>query len=114
MRIEPRTFRNVFPSLSPEQISNLAQYYDFKLVAGERVAGHTHRHRRVRTEGRPALRAQVLVRRDHRAAAQGAPRQREGRGRSSEFAFTDVAVNAKIDKDMVEAVVDVGARRTGR
>src|SRR3954463_8741466 len=30
VQIEPRSIRNVFPSLSPEQTSNLAQYYDFK------------------------------------------------------------------------------------
>src|SRR6185436_11550867 len=41
VRIEPRTFRNVFPSLSAEQIKNLAQYYAFRIVAGERIAGHT-------------------------------------------------------------------------
>jgi sigma-E factor negative regulatory protein RseB len=40
IRIEPRTFRNVFPSLSAEQLRNLSQYYDAKMVISERVAGH--------------------------------------------------------------------------
>jgi len=39
VQIEPRSIRNVFPSLSPEQTANLAQYYEFKLSPGGRVAG---------------------------------------------------------------------------
>src|SRR5512132_2894640 len=39
VKIEPRTFRNVFPSLSAEQQRSLSQYYDFRVVTGERVGG---------------------------------------------------------------------------
>ena len=39
VRIEPRTFRNVFPSLSPQQQQALAQYYDFRKAEVGRVAG---------------------------------------------------------------------------
>jgi sigma-E factor negative regulatory protein RseB len=41
VRIEPRTFRNAFPSLSPEQQKSLTTFYDFRLVTGERVGGHS-------------------------------------------------------------------------
>ncbi|MBS0321091.1 MAG: MucB/RseB C-terminal domain-containing protein [Proteobacteria bacterium] len=40
LRIEPRTFRNVFPSLTPEQQSVLAQFYDFQKGEQARVAGY--------------------------------------------------------------------------
>ena len=32
MRIEPATFRNVFPSLLPEQQQSLSRFYDFRIV----------------------------------------------------------------------------------
>src|SRR5690606_34371596 len=38
-RIEPRTFRNVFPSLSPQQLAALTQFYDFRKAETARVAG---------------------------------------------------------------------------
>jgi sigma-E factor negative regulatory protein RseB len=40
VRIEPRTIRNVFPSLSAEQQSALAEYYDFRKAETARVAGY--------------------------------------------------------------------------
>jgi sigma-E factor negative regulatory protein RseB len=40
VRIEPRTIRNVFPSLSAEQQNALAQYYDFRKAETARVAGY--------------------------------------------------------------------------
>ena len=39
VRIEPRTFRNAFPSLSPMQLGSLAQYYAVKKGGTGRVAG---------------------------------------------------------------------------
>ena len=39
VRVEPRTFRNVFPSLSGEQRRTLARYYDFKVIGDDRVSG---------------------------------------------------------------------------
>ena len=39
VRIEPRTFRNVFPSLSPQQQQALTQFYDFRKAEVARVAG---------------------------------------------------------------------------
>ena len=101
IQVLPRTFRNVFPSLSPEQQQSLAQYYEFRVVSGERVGGHA---------------AQVVVfepkdglRYGHRFWADSATgmllkaRMVNERGEVVEqFAFTDLSVNAKIDRSMVE------------
>jgi sigma-E factor negative regulatory protein RseB len=39
VRVEPRTFRNAFPSLSPQQQKALAEFYDFRKAETMRVAG---------------------------------------------------------------------------
>lgn len=39
VRIEPRTFRNAFPSLSEQQQRTLLEYYDFRRAELSRVAG---------------------------------------------------------------------------
>jgi len=39
VRVEPRTFRNAFPSLSPKQLESLARYYTVKKGGTGRVAG---------------------------------------------------------------------------
>ncbi len=39
VRVEPRTFRNAFPSLSPQQLSSLGQYYTVRKGGISRVAG---------------------------------------------------------------------------
>jgi sigma-E factor negative regulatory protein RseB len=39
VRVEPRTFRNVFPSLSPQQRQALTQYYEFRAAEAGRIAG---------------------------------------------------------------------------
>lgn len=39
VRIEPRTFRNAFPSLSPQQQHSLLDFYDFRKAETARVAG---------------------------------------------------------------------------
>jgi sigma-E factor negative regulatory protein RseB len=39
VRIEPRTFRNAFPSLSPQQQKALAEFYEFRKAETARVAG---------------------------------------------------------------------------
>lgn len=39
VRIEPRTFRNAFPSLSAQQQRTLLDYYDFRKAETARVAG---------------------------------------------------------------------------
>jgi len=101
VRVVPRTFRNAFPSLSPEQQKSLTQYYDFKIVSGERVNGHA---------------AEIAVfepkdgfRFGHRFWSDSATglllkaRMTNERGEVIEqFAFTDITVNAKVSRAMVE------------
>lgn len=101
MKIEPRTFRNAFPSLSPDQVKSLAQYYDFRVVAGERIAGHTAEV--VVFEPRDGLRYGHKFWSDATTGLLLKARLVNERGEVVEqFAFTDVTVNAKIDKDMVK------------
>ena len=101
VRVEPRTIRNVFPSLSPEQTSNLAQYYEFKLVPGGRVAGRNSEM--AVFEPRDGLRYGHRFWADPSTGLLLKSRLVNEKGEViEEFAFTDVVVNAKIDKDMVK------------
>jgi len=101
VRVEPGTFRNVFPSLSAEQQQSRARYYDFRVVGDDRVGG------------RPV---QVVVfepkdglRYGHRFWSDGATglllkaRVLNERGEAVEqFAFSDLTMNARLDHAMVE------------
>lgn len=101
VRIEPRTFRNVFPSLSAEQIGNLSKYYDYRLIAGERIAGHTADI--VVFEPKDGLRYGHKFWSDAATGLLLKARLVNDKGEViEEFAFTDVTVNAKIDRDMVK------------
>jgi len=101
MKVEPRTLRNAFPSISPDQVKSLAQYYDFRVVAGERIAGHTAEV--VVFEPRDGLRYGHKFWSDAATGLLLKARLVNERGEVVEqFAFTDVTVNAKIDKDMVK------------
>jgi len=100
VRIEPRTFRNAFPSLSPQQQKALAEFYDFRKAETGRVAG---------------LETQAWVfepkdglRYGHKFWADAATgllvkaRIVDDRNEIVEqFAFTDLAIGVKIDRDMV-------------
>jgi sigma-E factor negative regulatory protein RseB len=101
VRVEPGTFRNVFPSLSAEQQESLSRYYDFRVLADDRVGGrpvqvvvfdprdglrYGHRFWSDRATGL-LLRASVL----------------NERGESIEqFSFSDLTMNARIEPAMVE------------
>ena len=101
VRVEPGTFRNVFPSLSSEQQQSLSQYYSFRVVGDDRVGG------------RPV---QVVVfepkdglRYGHRFWSDGATglllkaRVLNERGTGVEqFSFSDLTINARIDRAAVE------------
>jgi sigma-E factor negative regulatory protein RseB len=101
VRVEPRTIRNVFPSLSPEQTSNLAQYYEFKLSPGGRVAGRDTEM--ASFEPRDGLRYGHRFWADPTTGLLLKSRLVNERGDViEEFAFTDVIVNAKVDKDTVK------------
>lgn len=101
VQIEPRSIRNVFPSLSPEQTANLAQYYEFKIQPGGRIAGRNTEM--ASFEPRDGLRyghrfwadpTTGLLLRSRLINEQGVVIE--------EFTFTDVTVNAKVDKDTVK------------
>lgn len=101
VRVEPRTIRNVFPSLSPEQTANLAQYYEFKLSPGGRVAGRVTEM--AVFEPRDGLRYAHRFWADPTTGLLLKSRLVNEKGEViEEFAFTDVTVNAKLDKDMVK------------
>jgi sigma-E factor negative regulatory protein RseB len=100
VRIEPRTIRNVFPSLSPEQTANLTQYYEFKLTPGGRVAGRITEM--ATFEPRDGMRYAHRFWADATTGLLLRSRLVNERGEViEEFAFQDVAYNAKLDKEMV-------------
>jgi len=101
VRVEPGTFRNVFPSLSPEQQQSLSRYYAFRVVGEDRVGGRPvqvvvfepkdglrYGHR-FWSDGATGLllKARVLNERDEPI---------------EQFAFSDLTINARIDHAMVE------------
>jgi len=101
VRVEPRTFRNAFPSLSPEQQKSLKEYYDFKIVAGERVGGVAADI--VVFEPKDGLRYGHRFWSDATTGLLLKARVVNERGEVVEqFAFTDIQINAKVDKAMVE------------
>lgn len=100
VRIEPPTFRNAFPSLSPQQQKALAEYYDFRPVGTARVAGVDAQGWEF--EPRDGLRyghrfwadpATGLLLRAHVVDERGAVVE--------QFAFLDVVVGGRISRDMV-------------
>lgn len=98
--IEPRTIRNVFPALSPEQTANLTQYYEFKLTPGGRVAGRITEM--ASFEPRDGMRYAHRFWADATTGLLLRSRLVNEKGDViEEFAFTDVAYNAKLDKEMV-------------
>jgi sigma-E factor negative regulatory protein RseB len=101
VRVEPRTFRNAFPSLSPEQQRSLTQYYDFRIVGGERVGGHLADI--AVFEPKDGLRYGHRFWSDSATGLLLKARVSNERGDVIEqFAFTDLTVNAKIERSMVE------------
>ena len=100
VRIEPRVFRNAFPSLSVQQQRSLADYYEFRKAEPGRVAG---------------MEAQAFVfepkdglRYGHKFWADAATglllkaRVLNEKGDVVEqFAFTDISIGVKIDRSMV-------------
>lgn len=100
VRVEPRTFRNAFPTLSGEQRHALSQYYDFRVVGDDRVSGrpavvvafqphdglrYGHRFWSDRATGL-LLKARTV--------------NEEGEG-IEQFAFTDIALDVPVDRALV-------------
>ena len=101
VKIEPRTFRNAFPGLSADQQRSLSQYYDFRVVTGERVGGRAAEV--VTFEPRDGMRYAHRFWSDTATGLLLKARIVNERGDVVEqFAFTDLSVNATIDRALVE------------
>lgn len=100
VRIEPRSFRNVFPSISPDHVSTLSEYYLFRQAEAVRIAG---------------LETQAYVfepkdglRYGHKFWADAgtgllvkARLLNERRETVEQFAFTDIRIGVAIDREAV-------------
>jgi sigma-E factor negative regulatory protein RseB len=101
MRIEPATFRNVFPSLLPEQQQSLSRFYDFRIDGEDRVGGRPVQI--VVFEPRDGLRYGHRFWADVATGLLLKARVVNERGDGVEqFAFGDLTINARIDRSMVE------------
>jgi sigma-E factor negative regulatory protein RseB len=102
VRIEPRTFRNAFPSLSPQQQKALTEYYELRKAEVDRVAGLD-----VQAwvfEPKDGLRyGQKLWFERVTGLLLKARIQNERNEPVEVFTFTDMAIGGKIDHDMVKA-----------
>ncbi|MEO8305902.1 MAG: MucB/RseB C-terminal domain-containing protein [Betaproteobacteria bacterium] len=101
VRVEPRTFRNAFPSVSPQQQKALAEFYEFRKAETARVAG-------LETqawvfEPKDGLRYGHKFWTDIATGLIVKARVVDERnGVLEQFAFSEVAIGAKIDRDMVK------------
>ena len=101
MRIEPGTFRNVFPSLLPEQQQSLSRFYDFRVVGEDRVGGRPTQV--VVFEPKDGLRYGHRFWSDAATGLLLKARVLNERGDGVEqFAFSDLTINASIDRSAVE------------
>jgi len=101
VRIEPRTFRNAFPSLSPLQQRSLAEFYEFSEGETGRVAGMEaqayifkpkdglrYGHKFWAEIGTGLLLKARIIDEKNEVVEQ--------------FAFTDVILGARVDREMVK------------
>ena len=102
VRVEPRALHNVFPSLLPQQLATLAEYYNFRKAETARIAG---------------LETQAYVfepkdgmRYGHKFWADvstglllKARLLNEKNETVEQFAFNDIQIGAKLDRDMFNA-----------
>ncbi|HEV2221183.1 MAG TPA: MucB/RseB C-terminal domain-containing protein [Casimicrobiaceae bacterium] len=100
VRVEPRTFRNVFPSLSPKQQESLSRFYDFRVIGDDRVSGRPVQV--VVFQPRDDLRYGHRFWSDAETGlllkARLLNEKEEG---IEQFAFTDISINAPVDRSMV-------------
>jgi sigma-E factor negative regulatory protein RseB len=100
MRVEPATFRNVFPSLLPEQQQSLSRFYSFRVVGEDRVGGRPVQA--VVFEPKDGLRYGHRFWSDAKTGLLLKARVVNERGEAVEqFAFSDLTINATIDPAMV-------------
>jgi sigma-E factor negative regulatory protein RseB len=101
MRVEPATFRNVFPALLPEQQQSLSRYYSFRVVGEDRVGGRPVQA--VVFEPKDGLRYGHRFWSDARTGLLLKARVVNEQGEGVEqFAFSDLTINATIDPSMVQ------------
>ncbi len=101
VRIEPRTFRNVFPALSQEQQQSLAQHYEFRAGEETRVAGREARA--FMFEPKDGMRYGHKFWADAATGLLLKARLINERNETVEqFAFLEVVLGAKVDRDMVK------------
>ena len=101
VRIEPRTFRNVFPSLSGEQQQALSQFYEFRKAELSRVAGL--QAQAYVLEPRDGLRYGHKFWADRETGLLLKARLVNEKGDVVEqFAFSDIAIGARIDRESVQ------------
>jgi len=101
MRVEPGTFRNVFPSLSAEQQQSLSEFYDFRVLGPDRVGGRAVQV--VVFEPKDGLRYGHRFWSDASTGLLLKARILNERGDGVEqFAFSDLSINAPIEHAMVE------------
>jgi sigma-E factor negative regulatory protein RseB len=100
MRVEPGTFRNVFPSLLPEQQQSLSRFYEFRVLGEDRVGGRPVQV--VVFEPKDGLRYGHRFWSDAATGLLLKARVLNERGDGVEqFAFSDLTINARIDRAMV-------------
>jgi len=100
VRIEPRTFRNAFPSLSQQQQKALAEHYDFRVLDSERIAGRQAQV--VVFEPRDGLRYGHKFWADAATGLLLKARLLDERNEPVEqFAFIELTIGERIDRDAV-------------
>jgi sigma-E factor negative regulatory protein RseB len=101
VRIEPRTFRNAFPSLSPQQQKSLTDHYEFRRTEPGRVAGLAAQT--FVFEPKDGLRYGHKFWADAETGLLLKARILDEQGDAVEqFAFIDLAIGGKIDREMVK------------
>jgi sigma-E factor negative regulatory protein RseB len=99
VRVEPRALHNVFPSLLPQQLATLAAYYNFRKAEGARIAGLDAQA--FVFEPRDGLRYGHKFWADTATGLLLKARLLDEKGETVEqFAFTDIQIGAKLDRDM--------------
>jgi sigma-E factor negative regulatory protein RseB len=100
MRVVPATFRNVFPSLLPEQQQSLSRYYRFKVLGEDRVGGRPVQE--VVFEPKDDYRYEHRFWSDAKTGLLLKARVMNERGEAVEqFSFSELTINATIDPSMV-------------
>ncbi|HET9671144.1 MAG TPA: MucB/RseB C-terminal domain-containing protein [Casimicrobiaceae bacterium] len=100
MRVVPATFRNVFPSILPEQQQSLSRYYRFKVMGEDRVGGRPVQA--VVFEPKDDYRYEHRFWSDAKTGLLLKARVINERGEAIEqFSFSELTINATIDPSMV-------------